>query len=123
MSKYETPLTLKFWEQTGGTLIEEYHVVKKTKESANRWIDGVILPKGKKERLNGIFIPIEGEDVICIQTKKGRLGMYLLGQCIISKLLLENHKPKSIRNIAICTVSDKVMEIYARQFGIEVIVF
>jgi hypothetical protein len=41
MSKLETPLTRKYWKRMGGTLIEEFPVVKRSKTAAPRWIDGV----------------------------------------------------------------------------------
>ena len=43
MSKHETWRTRKFWESTGGLLIEEFEVVKKSNTSARRLIDGVIV--------------------------------------------------------------------------------
>ena len=36
MSKWETPLIKKYWEQIGGTLIEEFPVVRGYKNSSKK---------------------------------------------------------------------------------------
>ena len=65
---------------------------------------------------------LKDKDVIVIQTKASRLGMYLLGQAYFSKFLIERHNPQSIKLVAICSRSDSIMEELANQHGIEVIV-
>ena len=113
MSKHETPLTLAYWEKVKGTLIEEYPIVRRSKECSPRWIDGLIIKDNKFEKLiayedNGI--DLEGKDLISIQTQKGRIGMYHLGQAFFTMKLLELKNPKNIQSIAICTKSDSYME-------------
>ena len=49
MSKHETPLTLAYWKKVKGTLIEEYPIVKRSKDCSRRWIDGLII---KNENLH-----------------------------------------------------------------------
>ena len=71
MSKNETPLTLAYWKKVKGTLIEEYPIVKKSKDCSSRWIDGLIIKNGDFKRLkshsdNGLSL--EGKDLISIQT-------------------------------------------------------
>jgi hypothetical protein len=85
MSKHETPLTRAFWESVGGTLVEEYLVVKPSKGNARRLIDGVIILGEKKEILKSNQVSVAGKDVIAIQAKASRLGMYLLGQAFFSR--------------------------------------
>tara|TARA_Y100001970_G_scaffold250457_1_gene322216 strand:+ start:465 stop:872 length:408 start_codon:yes stop_codon:yes gene_type:complete len=113
MSKHETPLTLAYWKKVKGTLIEEYPIVRKSKDCSPRWIDGLIIKGGEFKQLTSYDendIDLEGKDLISIQTQKGRIGMYHLGQAFFTMKLLELKKPKSIESIAICTKTDSYME-------------
>lgn len=122
MSKHETWRTRKFWEKVGGLLIEEFEVVKADKNQARRLIDGIIVQNESARIHNGGDYDIKGKDIIIIQTKANRLGMYLLGQALFSSKLIQKFEPKSIRTVAICAKNDKVMEILAKDFGIEVVI-
>ena len=51
MSRRETPMTVWYWEQVGGTLIEEFLVVPKSDGQGRRVLDAVIVLGEKKERL------------------------------------------------------------------------
>jgi hypothetical protein len=112
MSKRETPLTLAYWEHIKGTLIEEYPIVNKGKDCSPRWIDALIIKDGDYKKLpeRTDLIDLSGLDVICVQTKSRRVGMYLLGQAFFSMKLLEMKNPKSILSIALCTQTDSYME-------------
>ena len=112
MSKHETPLTLAYWEHIKGTLLEEYPVVVRGKDCSPRWIDAIIIKGGEHKRLPPYKgdIDLRGLDLICVQTKKSRVGMYLLGQAFFSMKLLELKKPNSIVSIALCTKTDSYME-------------
>ena len=114
MSKHETPLTLAYWKNVKGTLIEEYPMVRKNKDlSMTRKIDGLIIKGGEFKKINKSDVKnvdIEGKDLIAIQTKNDRVGMYLLGQAFFSMKLLELKNPKSIESIALCTKTDAFME-------------
>jgi len=123
MSKHETRLTRKYWETIGGTLIEEFPVVTRTKESAQRLLDGVIILGEKTQILKAHEVEIQGKDVVVIQTKANRLGMNLLGQAVFSAELMKTHKPKSIKSVAICVLGDSVLEPLAHKFNIEVVVY
>lgn len=121
MSKRETPLTRAYWQKTGGTLVEEFQMVQAGKEQGRRNIDGLIILGGPNLIAKPKDVSIDGQDIICIQTKTGRLGMYLMGQALFSKLLIEKYfRPKSIRTVALCGKSDTVLEPLAKEFGIEV---
>ncbi len=78
MSKLETPMTKAYWRTIGGTLVEEFCAVKRSKTCGQRLIDGIILPnletkivKSKEFDKN----KISGEEIIVVQTKASRLGM------------------------------------------------
>jgi hypothetical protein len=123
MSKRETPFTRRFWLETGGTLVEEFRAVRRGRDRGQRLIDGVIIPEGEFGIRHTDDVDIAGQDVICVQTKDSRLGMYLLGQAYFSISLLQEFQPHSIRSVAICTRHDDVLEPIAREEGIEVVVY
>ena len=123
MSKHETHLTRRYWETVGGTLIEEFPAVYRTKENAQRLLDGVVILGEKTEILKAHEVKIEGKDIVVIQTKANRLGMNLLGQAVFSAELMKAHKPKSIKSVAICISGDSVLEPLAQKFNIEVVVY
>ena len=124
MSKRETWRTRKYWESVGGLLIEEFILVAKSRDGrqAQRLLDGLIV-LGEEERIeNAHSFPIEGKDVIALQTKANRLGMYLMGQAYFSRELLKSFNPKSIRTVTICGKGDEEMERLCRERDIEVVV-
>jgi len=110
MSKRETPMTRRYWEQVGGTLIEEFPAVKPSATCGGRWLDAVILPNGEKHSAKASEVSLEGQDIIIVQTKAKRLGMYLMGQALFSIELMRAFKPRTMRSIALCTATDSVLE-------------
>lgn len=122
MSQKETWRTRKYWSTVGGLLIEEFIAVKGTNNSGQRLIDGLIVLDEERRILTGNFYDIKGKDVIVIQTKYSRIGMYLLGQAYFSKLLIEKFEPRSIKCVAICGKNDEVIGELARKHGVEVVV-
>jgi hypothetical protein len=119
MSRRETDMTLWYWEQRGGTLAEEFLLVPRTQGVGRRLIDGLIVLGQENRRLplGGRSIDIAGQDVVAIQTKNSRLGMYLMGQALFTAKLLESFKPRSIESIALCASDDTllrpILEAYA----------
>jgi hypothetical protein len=109
MSKLETPMTRWFWHKVGGTLIEEFPAVKRGKDRSQRLIDGVLIPYGEFKIAHWREVSLEGKDIIVVQTKRGRLGMYLMGQAFFSAELMKSFNPKSIRSIALCEKYDAVL--------------
>ncbi|HAS43550.1 MAG TPA: hypothetical protein DCS93_23930 [Microscillaceae bacterium] len=122
MSKHETWRTRLYWEQVGGLLIEEFIVVKGNKNQGKRALDGLIVLNEEKAIHNGNTYDIKGKDVIVIQTKAHRIGMYLLGQAYFSKLLIEKLQPRSVKSVAICGNNDAIMAKLAEAHGVEIVV-
>ena len=122
MSKKETPLTRWYWNTIGGTLIEEFPAVRAGPENGPRLLDGVIILGGPFEMRLPDSVELKGKDIVVVQTKASRLGMYLLGQAVFSRRLMEPFKPSSIRSVALCTNGDAVLEPLAKEYGIEVVV-
>ena len=56
MSKLETPMTRWYWQQVGGTLIEELHAVRKSSTNARRFIDGVIIHGGETKLVKSLSL-------------------------------------------------------------------
>ncbi len=48
MSERETAILERYWQRVGGTLILEFPLVRRTKDSAPRRVDGLILPKAPR---------------------------------------------------------------------------
>ncbi len=122
MSKHETWRTRKYWEQIGGLLIEEYLAVPGNKQQGKRMIDGVVVLDEPNAIHKGNTYDISNKDVIVIQTKKGRIGMYLLGQAYFSRHLIARLNPRSIKCVAICSKTDSIMEEIAKQHEVEIVV-
>ncbi|MGP0628565.1 hypothetical protein ACTRW9_02540 [Nitrospina sp. 32_T5] len=118
MSKRETPITIKFWEEViGGTLVLEYPLAEKSKTSERRAADAVIFPHLKKSTLHWKEAPtLEGHDVVVVQTKTRRLGMYLMGQTVFSGLLAKNLGAKSVRSVALCKDTDTNLAPFLKEF-------
>ena len=122
MSKHETWRTRKYWDEVGGLLIEEFVSVKPTKEQGIRPVDAVIVIGEDKAIHPTNSYDISGKDVIVVQTKRGRIGMYLLGQAYFSKYLIQRHNPRSVRSVAICGKNDKIMQELAFDHNVEIVV-
>ena len=123
MSKRETPLTRRYWKEIGGTLIEEFPVVRRAADRGHCLIDGVVILGGPRVIAKPADIQIAGRDIVVIQTKASRLAMYLLGQTLFPHHLMEPFAPKSVRSVAVCTRGDATLEPLAARYGIEVVVY
>ena len=113
MSKHETPMTEWYWREVlkQGTLIKEYVAVERGEDDSNapRFMDGLVVMDGPIKISDEIRMEITGKDVVVIQSKNKRLGMYLMGQVVFSRELLLKKGAKSVRSVAVCRKDDKVM--------------
>ena len=117
-------MTRRYWENVGGTLLEECLVVPRSPGVGRRVVDAVIIVGGDHRIASRAEnISLDGHDLIVVQTKASRLGMYLLGQALFSRLLVEDRfAPRSVRTVALCAADDAVLRPHAARFGIEVVV-
>lgn len=124
MSKHESWRTRQYWETTGGLLIEECSAIRldRKRNIGKRLIDGVIVLGEKNNIQVGGSFDVCGKDIIVVQTKADRLGMYLMGQAFFSREIMKRYNPKSIKAVAICGESDIEMEALCKQYEIEVVV-
>jgi hypothetical protein len=120
MSLHETPMLLRYWERVGGSLAEEFPAVRASAGVAPRRLDGVIVLDGEHRRVAPADLDLAGRDIIVVQVKRGRLGMYLMGQALFSGELMKRFMPASIRTVALCGKDDSVLRPLAEQYGIEV---
>jgi len=113
MSLRETPMTEWYWRKVlkKGTLIKEYVAVESAEDGSNgsRFMDGLVILDGPFKISEDVTCDIAGKDVVVIQSKNKRLGMYLMGQALFSRELILKKKPKSVRSVAVCRKDDKVM--------------
>jgi hypothetical protein len=116
MSKHETPMTLWYWHQVGGTLIEEFVAVKGTAACGRRVMDAVIIRDGGFRIAHQGEVSLEGKDIIVIQTKASRLGMYLMGQAFFSAQLIQRYHPRSVLSVALCCQDDAVLRPLFEQY-------
>jgi hypothetical protein len=108
MSKHETPMTEGFWESNArGLFIAEYPLVQRSADRAPRYVDGLILPDEPHRRGKwSDYASLAGRRVIVIQTKTGRMGMYLMGQALFSARLALTCGAASVRSILLCHHAD-----------------
>lgn len=124
MSERETAMVVMYWHRIGGSLIEEFPLTKSQSNVGRRRADAVIFPDEPKERRTPhSLVPLDGQDVIVVQAKTGRLGMHLLGQAFFSKLLCERLGAASVKSVALCEREDAVLgPIFERYEDCEVVV-
>ena len=109
MSKRERPLIEKYWHRVGGTIVFEFPMVRGSATCGKRHLDALILPNGETKIASAHDLSLAGEDIIIVQAKDNRLGMYLMGQAVFSVELMRKFNPKSIRSIALCTKDCSVL--------------
>lgn len=109
MSKRERPLIEKYWQRIGGTIVFEFPMVRGSATCGKRHLDALILPNWETKIANAHDVSLAGEDIIIVQAKDNRLGMYLMGQAVFSIELMQRFNPKSIRSIALCTKDCSVL--------------
>lgn len=113
MSLNETPMTRWYWREIlkQGTLIEEYVAVERAKDDSNapRFMDGLVILGAPFTVSDDARTDITDKDVVVIQSKNKRLGMYLMGQALFSRELLLKKGARSVRSVAVCRKDDKVM--------------
>ena len=108
MSKHETPMTEGFWESNArGLFIAEYPLVQRGADRGLRCVDGLILPDEPHGRGKWLdYASLSGRRVVVIQTKTGRMGMYLMGQALFSARLARASGASSVRSILLCHEAD-----------------
>jgi hypothetical protein len=117
-------MTRRYWERVGGTLLEEYIVVRRRPGVGQRVVDAVIIVDGAHRIASPKeSISLDGHDLIVVQTKASRLGMYLMGQAFFSRELIKAcAAPRSVRTVALCSADDAVLRPIAERFGIDIVV-
>ncbi|HET9252136.1 MAG TPA: hypothetical protein VFP58_08475 [Candidatus Eisenbacteria bacterium] len=123
MSKLETPMTRWYWQQIGGTLVEEFCAVRRAEGCSVRLLDGVIIKGGEFRIAHQSEVTIEGQDIVVVQAKAKRLGMYLMGQVVFSAELMKRLKPRSVESVALVARDDDVLRPMLEKYqGMRVVV-
>jgi len=75
-----------------------------------RLLDALILPDEPHGRARfQDYEELADRNVIVVQTKARRMGMYLMGQALFSARLVMAQGAKSVRSILLCTGSDSAL--------------
>jgi hypothetical protein len=102
MSKLETPMTEAFWQcHANGAYLPEYCLVYQNKklDVGRRLVDAVILPEKPHGRASIREYPtLAGHNVVVVQTKAERMGMYLMGQAVFTARLVMAQGAASVRS-------------------------
>jgi hypothetical protein len=95
-------------------------------EFGRRFLDALILPNRRtNERYRWRDAPedvrngkaLNGKRAILVQASDGRLGMYVMGQALFSRHLMEKWfrsrevEPKSLRSVIVCTDGDLLLDL------------
>ncbi len=127
MSSNESRRIRKYWEQTGGLLIEKFQATPKKKTSnkknANKQIIDAIIVLGEKKQIqeDGTY-DFTDKDIIIVQTEKTAIGMQLLGEAFSAREKMMPYQPHSIKTVAICSKPDEEMFRLCQEFDIEMVV-
>ena len=109
MSKRETPMIFNYWRRVGGTLVTEFPAVQRSDSSGPRRLDAIIIAGGVNRQVHWREVSLADKDVIVIQAKAHRLGMYLMGQALFSAELVRPFNPRSVRSVALCSKDDSTL--------------
>ena len=103
-------MTEALWqEHARGAFIPEYCIVRRA-DCGGRYVDALILPDEPHRRASFTDYPtLKDRNVIVVQTKAARMGMYLMGQALFSARLALARGAKSARSILLCTAPDSVL--------------
>jgi hypothetical protein len=114
----KNPCPRWYWSQVGGLLIEEFRIVPRSPTQGQRLLDGLII-LGEETRIasRGKSHDLREKDVIVVQTKNSRLGMYLMGQTLFSAQLVRELHPRSVRSVALCSASDAKLQPMLEAYG------
>src|SRR5215471_7687569 len=105
MSKHETHMTEGFWQSQGkGAFLAEYPLVLRAADRSARLADAVILPDEPFVKFSWRDYPkLAGRNVIVVQTKPHRMGMYLMGEALFSARLASAQGAASVRSL-LCAI-------------------
>lgn len=125
MSPNETAMLRRFWNETGGTLIEEFCAVSWQREQqGRRLIDGVIVLDGPYCRSDLDTASsrrlVRGQDLFVVQVKPRRLSLPLLGQAFFSAALMKRLSPGRVEAVALCRRGDSALESLADCYDVRV---
>ncbi len=109
-------MTRWYWQQVGGTLVEEFVAVRLSATCGPRLLDGVIVKDGEHRIARQSEVTLEDRDVIVVQTKASRLNMYLMGQAFFSAQLVRAFGPRSVVSVALCNRDDSVLRSLFEQY-------
>ena len=112
MNKLETPMTRWYWDQVGGSLVEDFLAVPRGADCGQRLVDALIIHDGHHRVLRTRDFDknlLRDADITIVQSKAKRLGLAQMGQALFSIGLLERYDPRSVVSVALCSEDDAVL--------------
>jgi hypothetical protein len=111
MDNWEWLMTEGFWRsQAHGAFLPEYPLVLRAVHRSRRCADAVILPdETHRQAAVAEYPSLKGRNTIVVQTKTGRMGMYLMGQALFSGRLAMAQGARSVRSILLCHETDTAL--------------
>ena len=104
-------MTEAFWQlHANGAFLPEYPLVRRSADCSRRLCDAAILPDEPHGRARSQDYPsLSGRNVILVQTKCRRMGMYLMGQALFSARLALVCGARSVRSVLLCNSVDSAL--------------
>ena len=78
-----------------------------SRSSGIRLLDGVIVKNGPFVIARQSDVVLKDQDIIVVQAKASRLGMYLMGQAFFSAQLMRAFEPRSVESVALVLRDEK----------------
>jgi hypothetical protein len=104
-------------------LIEEFCAVRGSRLSGIRLLYGFIVKNGPFVIARQSEVVLKDQDIIVVQAKASRLGMYLMGQAFFSVQLMRAFEPRSVESVALVLRDDEVLRpLFGQYTGLCVVV-
>lgn len=121
---YSKDLLARYWQTTGGTLLERVELMAKSPTHDRQRARGIIVLGREHERLHGGKLSpeaVDGADIIVVYAGRTDGGMYGLGEALFTADLLRHHYTvASVRPVVACEHSDPILRPLAERRGIEI---
>lgn len=114
VSRLEAKMIDWFWEQGGGTLIEDFQIMPESAGQDRNLIATVIIPDEPKQRMTmtvGTSFNLEGRDVLVVRTKNRHLNMSIILQtAFLVQLIKRFRNPHKVQPVILCTIKNHILE-------------
>lgn len=112
VSRLETKMIDWFWEQVGGTLIEDFQIMPESGGQDRNLIATVIIPDEPKRKMTAnTLLNLEGREILLVRTKNRHLNMSIILQTAFSAQLIKRFRnPLKVHPVILCTIKNHILE-------------